>query len=66
MRKKNRKPLFLKVQHYAVGDLLAQSDNKLKKLEQILFEESRQATLSYHWVQGVIRLKKAMEGNNHE
>ena len=58
---KSRKPLFVKVQKYAVGDLLRTSDYKLSKFEQILREEARQATLSYHWMQGVIRLKKAME-----
>ena len=58
---KYRKSLFVKVQKYAVGDLLRTSDYKLSKFEQILREEARQAPLSNHWMQGVIRLKKAME-----
>ncbi|MFV0626621.1 MAG: hypothetical protein ACK5N8_04660 [Alphaproteobacteria bacterium] len=61
LKKKRRKPLFLKIQRLAVGDLLAKSDTKLKEIEQILFDESRQAILAHRWVQGVIRLKKSLE-----
>lgn len=59
--KSKKKPLFLRIQHQSVGELIALSEIKLQKIEQILLNESRQATLAHHWIQGVIRLKKAME-----
>ena len=62
MSKKRRKPLFVRVQKMAVGDLLCKSDIALEKFEKRLREEARQANLSHHWMQGVIRLKRALEG----
>lgn len=59
--KKLKKPLFLRLRKCPLKILLNKSDKTLSRFEAILSEEVRRATLAHKWVQGVIRLKKAME-----
>ncbi|MFI3241735.1 MAG: hypothetical protein R3Y43_04135 [Alphaproteobacteria bacterium] len=64
--KRNRQPLFIRLSKYTLKSLLNKSDRTLTKFEAILSEEARRASLAHKWVQGVIRLKKAMEGDENE